>query len=287
MIKKELPFFLAFPAYLWQFFFLISPLAIILYYSFIGLNNDGEIFFTLKNYSTIFDSSHLWIIGRSIILALSTMIISLLCAYPISYYLAVRVRRCKNIFLFFLTLPFWTNFLILIYAWFFLLERNGIINQFLLKLHIINKPLHLSNTFFSLFLIMVYCYLPFMIMPLYASLGKIDKRLLEASADLGATSWETFFRITVPLSFSGIKTGLFLVLIPAFGEFAIPSLIGGQKYMLVGSMIRYYFFVIRDNSLGATFTILCAVLLSLVAFLVYFSFKFGIKLLYLRGGGRV
>lgn len=287
MIKKELPFFLALPAYLWQFLFLISPLAIVLYYSFIGHTNDGVFFFTLKNYSTIFDSDHLLIIGRSIMLAFSTMIISLLCAYPISYYLAVRVRRYKNIFLFFLTLPFWTNFLILIYAWFFLLERNGIINQFLLKLYIINQPLHLSNTFFSLFLIMVYCYLPFMIMPLYTSLGKIDKRLLEASADLGATSWETFFRITVPLSFSGIKTGLFLVLIPAFGEFAIPSLLGGQKYMLVGSMIRYYFFVIRNNSLGATFTVLCAISLSIVALLIYFLFKIGIKLLYLRGGKRV
>lgn len=286
MIKKELPFFLALPGFLWQFFFLVSPLCIIIYYSFIVYDN-GLSFFTLKNYSQVFDKDHLCIIARSVILALSTMTISLLCAYPIAYYLAIRVRRWKNALLFFLTLPFWTNFLILIYAWFFLLERNGIINQFLLKLHIISEPLRLSNTLFSLFLIMIYCYLPFMIMPLYTSLGKIDKRLFEASADLGATSWETFFRITVPLSFSGIKTGLFLVLIPAFGEFAIPSLIGGQKYMLAGSMIRYYFFVVRDNSLGATFTVVCGLILGIVAFFVYLFFKLGIKFLYTRGGRRV
>jgi len=213
------------------------------------------------------------------------MLFSLLCAYPIAYYLALKVRKRKNLLLFFLTLPFWTNFLILIYAWFFLLERNGIINQFLIKLHIISEPLRLANSIFSLFMVMVYCYLPFMIMPLYTSLGKIDKRLLEASADLGATQWETFFRITVPLSFSGMKTGLFLVLIPAFGEFAIPSLLGGQKYMLAGAMIRYYFFVVRDNSLGATFTVLCALTLGIVAFLVYFFFRKAVTFLYMRGRG--
>ena len=283
MIKRELPFFLALPGYLWQFLFLLSPLCIIMYYSFITYDSD-HIVFSLKNYAHIIDRDHVSIIMRSVMLALSTMFISLVCAYPIAYYLAIRVKKGKNIFLFFLTLPFWTNFLILIYAWFFLLERNGIINQFLLKLHIIAEPIRLSNTLFSLFLIMVYCYVPFMIMPLYTSLGKIDKRLFEASADLGATWLETFLRITVPLSFSGMKTGLFLVLIPAFGEFAIPSLIGGQKYMLAGSMIRYYFFVVRDNSLGATFTVLCALTLALVAFVVYFFFKLGINYLYRRGG---
>lgn len=286
MIKRELPFFLALPGYLWQFFFLISPLCIILYYSVI--NFDGSnLFFTLKNYIQIFDKYHFIIIMRSAGLALATMLFSLFCAYPIAYYLAIKVHKWKNFLLFFLTLPFWTNFLILIYAWFFLLERNGIINQFLLKIHLINEPLRLSNSIFSLFTVMVYCYLPFMIMPLYTSLGKIDKRLLEASADLGATWWETFFRITVPLSFSGMKTGLFLVLIPAFGEFAIPSLIGGQKYMLAGGMIRYYFFVVRDNALGATFTVLCALMLGIIAFFVYFFFKLTIKFLYTRRGRRV
>lgn len=286
MIKKEFPFFLALLGYLWQFFFLISPICIIVYYSFISYDAHG-VFFTLKNYHEIFDADHLMIIVRSALLALSTMIFSLLCAYPIAYYLALHVRRWKNVLLFLLTLPFWTNFLILIYAWFFLLERNGIINQILLKLHIISEPLRLFNSVFALFIIMVYCYLPFMIMPLYNGLSKIDRRLFEASADLGATWWQTFSRIIIPLSFSGMKTGLFLVLIPAFGEYAIPSLIGGQKYMLAGSMIRYYFFVVRNNSLGATFTVLCALTLCIIAFCVYFLFGLGITFLYKRGSRRV
>lgn len=286
MIKKEFPFFLALLGYLWQFFFLISPMCIIVYYSFTSYNAP-EFSFTLKNYHEVFDAAHLKIIFRSIFLALSTMIFSLFCAYPIAYYLALHVKKWKNLLLFLLTLPFWTNFLILIYAWFFLLERNGIINAILLKFHIINEPLRLFNSVFALFIIMVYCYLPFMIMPLYTALSKIDRRLFEASADLGATWWQTFSRIIVPLSFSGMKTGLFLVLIPAFGEFAIPSLIGGQKYMLAGSMIRYYFFVVRNNSLGATFTVLCALTLCLIALGVYCLFKAGITFLYKRGSRRV
>jgi ABC-type spermidine/putrescine transport system permease subunit I len=211
------------------------------------------------------------------------MFFTLLAAYPVAYYLALRAKRWKNFLLFFLTLPFWTNFLILIYAWFFLLERNGIINQLFLKLHLISEPLRLANSMVALFIVMVYCYLPFMIMPLYTILGKIDTRLFDASADLGATRWQTFSRITVPLSFSGIRTGALLVLIPVFGEFAIPALIGGQKYMLAGSMIRYYFFVVRDNARGSAFTVLCALSLTTTVIVVLVALRKGITFLYTRG----
>jgi spermidine/putrescine transport system permease protein len=170
--------------------------------------------------------------------------------------------------LFFLTLPFWVNFLVQVYAWYFLLEYKGLINNFLLKLGIINEPLILASSLFAVFLVMVYCYLPFMIMPLYSMLEKIDPRLLEASSDLGATSWQTFYRITLPLSSPGIKTGFLLVLIPAFGEFVIPSLLGGSKYMLVGTLISYFFLVARNNAYGSAFTCLSG--LALVGTLVFF-----------------
>ena len=158
--------------------------------------------------------------------------------------------------------PLWTNFLIQVYGWFFLIERNGLINLLLVKLGIIAEPLALANNLVAVFVVMVYCYLPFMIMPLYTILEKFDVRLLEASADLGASVWKTFFTVTLPLTVSGIRTGVLLTFVLGFGEFAIPALVGGGKYMMVGSLIYYYFLVMRDNSLGSAFTcVSCLVLL--------------------------
>jgi ABC-type spermidine/putrescine transport system, permease component I len=150
------------------------------------------------------------------------------------------------------------KFLVHIYAWLFLLERDGLINKLLLSVGLISEPLFLSYSFGAMYVVMVYCYLPFMIMPLFSALEKIDKRLLEASADLGATPWQTFWRVTMPLSMPGIRTGLSLVLVPSFGEFIIPSLLGGSKYMLVGSLISYYFVIARNNGYGAAFTYVSA-----------------------------
>lgn len=269
-LKKELPFFFAIPAYVWQLFFLIVPVGIILYYSFL---DQQHIAFTFDNYRAICSLDHGIIIMRSLLLSCAVMTCTLIVAYPVAYYLALRARRWKHFLLFFLTLPFWTNFLILIYAWFFLLERNGLINQFLMSIKFISQPLHLSNSIGTLFLVMVYCYLPFMIMPLYTILGKMDTRLFEASADLGATGWQTFSRVTLPLSLSGIKTGAFLVLIPVFGEFAIPALVGGQKYMFAGTMIRYYFFVVRDSARGSAFTVVCAFVLAVLALAIFMGLR--------------
>jgi ABC-type spermidine/putrescine transport system permease subunit I len=147
------------------------------------------------------------------------------------------------------------------------LDNNGLINTFLLRAGIIQEPLHLVNNMRAIFVVMVYYYLPFMMMPLYSILEKIQHELLEASMDLGATHWQTFKRITIPLSMSGIKTGVFLVFVPAFGEFAIPSIIGGGQQMFVGSLISHYFLVARDNQLGAAFTILSGFILLICALL--------------------
>jgi ABC-type spermidine/putrescine transport system permease subunit I len=257
IIKQEMPFLALIPALLWQLLFLGLPLGIMVFVSFSG---------GLTYYKMLLSD---WVYGhiiiRSLLLAISTSFTCLLLAYPVAFFLAVYVQRFKGFFLFLLTIPFWTSFLVQIYAWFFLLERNGVINSLLLRLGIINDPLPLSNSFFSIFLVMVYCYLPFMIMPLYSILEKLDMRLYEASADLGAKPWQTFWYVIVPLTMPGIKTGVLLVMVPAFGELAIPTLMGGGKYMTVGSLIYHFFLVARQNYLGAAFTILSGVILLVIA----------------------
>lgn len=259
LVYAELPFFFSIPALLWQIFFLYIPLLIIFYY---GINGSVSYFApTLIYYKQLFYWPFVRIIVRSILLASATAIIALLIAYPVVYYIVFHARRIKRQLIALIMIPFWINVLVLAYSWFFLLERNGLINTFLIKLGIITEPLHFLYTISATLTVMVYCYLPFMIMSLYASLEKLDERLLEASADLGANTWQTFFRITVPLSVPGIKTGLLLVFVPAFGEFALPTLLGGSKFLVVGSLISYYFFVARNNGLGAAFTIVAGIVL--------------------------
>lgn len=267
-IKQEMPFLAAIPALMWQLLFLILPLAIMIFLSLSG----GFVY-----YKELFSNwMYAHIIIRSLILAIGTAITCLLCAYPVAYFLAVYVKRFKGFYLFLLTIPFWTSFLVQIYAWFFLLERNGIINNLLLRIGIIADPLPIANSFFAIFLVMVYCYLPFMIMPLYSILEKTDMRLFEASSDLGAKPWQTFLYVIVPLSMPGIKTGVLLVMVPAFGELAIPTLMGGGKYMTVGSLIYHFFVVARDTALGASFTVLSGFILLLVAV----GFRFACNVIY-------
>lgn len=268
-VLQELSFFFMVPALLWQLLFLFIPLLIVIFYSFIQLP-EGQL--TLAHYREMFDPIFLRVIMRSLVLAIVSSAACLFMGYPIAYYLALSVKRGKNILLFLVTLPFWTSFLILIYSWYFLLEQHGIINSMLLKIGLISAPLMLSNNVVAIFVVMLYCYLPFMIMPLYSSLEKIDPNLLEASADLGATPWQTFWRVTMPLSLPGVRTGLLLVLVPTFGEFAIPALIGGSKSLFVGSLISHYYLVARDNALGSAFTVLSGIALLIVSLFVMWLF---------------
>ena len=254
------------PAVLWQLFFLYIPFLLVLYMSFQSVA--GIVGITFDHYKLVLTSPYFYIIGRSVFIALCTTLLCLICAYPVAYYLALKVgRRWKNVLLFLLTLPFWTNFLIQIYSWIFVLDQNGFINMMLLKLGIIQEPLHMINNTGAIFFVMLYYYLPFMIMPLYSILEKIQHDILEASMDLGATHWQTFRRITLPLSMSGIKTGVFLVFVPAFGEFVIPAIVGGAHHLFVGSLISHYFLVARDSQLGAAFTMVSGFVLLVCALL--------------------
>lgn len=278
LLGKEFPWFMMMPALLWQVLFFYMPGAFIVCLSVVkSCGQSLEQGFSLAYYRSLFSLEYGAIILRSLSFACINALFCLLCAYPVAYFLARRVKHAKNLLLFLLMLPFWTNVVVQIYAWFFVLEQYGLLNALLLKIGIISEPIHMVNTVASIFLVMVYCYLPFMIMPLYTALEKIDERLIESSYDLGANNWQTFFNVTLPLSMSGIKTGFFLVFVPSFGEFVIPALMGGSKYMFVGSLISHYFTTAYNVSQGSAFTVLSGIVLLCCALLAnhYFTKKAG------------
>jgi spermidine/putrescine transport system permease protein len=265
---EELSFLLASPALAWQIFFLVVPLMIIFYYAI--LIQPGEFGFTLDYFLFFLKHNYFFVLLRTVTCALLVSILCLFLAFPVAYFLATHISdRFKNIFLFFFTLPFWTNFLILVYSWFFLLDRYGLINSILMKIGIVTNPSLLANNMIAVVLVMVYCYLPFMLLPLYSSMGKITQDVIEASLDLGASWIQTFRFVVIPLSWSGIKTGFLLVLVPAFGEFAIPSLIGGAKKLFVGSLMTHYFLIMHDPSRGSAFTIISLFALFITVGILY------------------
>lgn len=258
-------FFKAVPALLWQFLFFYIPLLFVIVLSFTDATTTG---FTLKNYVLLLNSVYSSIIFRSLILAFLTATLCLIIGYPLAYFIALKKRSLKNVFLFFIILPFWTNLLVLTYAWFFILDRDGLLNSLLMNIGLITEPLALINNFFAIMIVMFYCYLPFMIMPLFSVLEKFDLNLIEASKDLGANQWQTLWNVIIPITMPGIKAGFLLVFVPAFGEFVIPLLVGGDKYMFVGTLISHYFLIGQNKFAGSAFTVLSSCVLFIVVFFV-------------------
>lgn len=170
----------------------------------------------------------------------------LLIGYPMAYAIARAPERWRNGLLMLVVLPFWTSFLIRVYAWIGILSTNGLLNNALLGLGVIDEPLALMNTNFAIYLGIVYSYLPFMVLPLYATLVRMDMTLLEAAADLGCPPWRAFLKVTLPLSWPGIAAGSLLVFIPATGEFVIPDLLGGPDALMIGKVLWTEFFTNRD-----------------------------------------
>jgi putrescine transport system permease protein len=194
----------------------------------------------------------------------------LLIGYPMAYGIARSSPTARNALLMLVVLPFWTSFLIRVYAWIGLLKNNGVINNILMSLHIIDDPLPMMNTQFAVYIGIVYSYLPFMILPLYANLEKMDLTLLEAAADLGCRPLKAFFVITVPLSFPGIVAGSMLVFIPAVGEYVIPELLGGSNTVMIGREIVNVFFESRDWPTASAIAIF--VLLLLVVPITFYQY---------------
>ncbi len=198
----------------------------------------------------------------SIRVAFISAVLALLVGYPIAYYIARSPEPKRSFLLMLVILPFWTSFLLRVYAWQGFLRSNGVINNFLIWTGVIDTPIQMLQTDFAVYLGIVYTYLPFMILPLYANLVKLDETLLEASADLGAHPVATFFNVTLPLSMPGVIAGFMLVFVPAIGEFVIPELLGGPDTLMIGKVLWNEFFQNRDWPVASAVAI--AMLLALV-----------------------
>jgi putrescine transport system permease protein len=204
-----------------------------------------------------------------VIAAISTLL-TLLIAYPIAYGMAQAPRGLRPTLVMLVILPFWTSFLIRVYAWMGILKNNGVINNVLVWLGVIDQPLAMMNTDFAVYVGIVYSYLPFMILPLYANLEKMDLTLLEAASDLGCRPWKAFLAITLPLSMPGIIAGSMLVFIPAIGEFVIPELLGGPDSLMIGRVLWNEFFSNRDWPTASAVAI--AILVLLIAPIMLFQY---------------
>jgi spermidine/putrescine transport system permease protein len=191
--------------------------------------------------------------------------------YPIAYYISSRSTKLKNILLLLIILPLWTNFLVRMYAWKVILREEGVINTLFLKLGLIDKPLEILFTDRAVFIGLVYGYLPFMILPLYASIEKLDSALLEAAYDLGAGRFRTFLKVVLPLTTPGIIAGSILVFVPTLGAFVTPDLLGGAKQMMIGNMIQHQYLKVRDWPFGSalSFILLFMVLALLLIYARY------------------
>ena len=207
------------------------------------------------------DSLYIQTYLSSIKFAAATTLICLLIAYPFAYFMARSPADRRPALLMLVMLPFWTSFLLRVYAWKMLLADSGVFNNIALALGFIGEPVKMMNTPFSLVLGMVYTYVPFMILPLYANLVKMDLSLLEAALDLGATPWQAFWRITVPLSKSGIIAGSMLVFIPCVGEFVIPELLGGPQTLMIGRVLWDEFFSNNDWPMAAAVAVVMVLLI--------------------------
>ena len=192
------------------------------------------------------DSLYAWSYWKSIQVAAISTAILLLIAYPVAYALARAPRRWQATLVLLVVLPFWTSFLIRVYAWINILQHDGLLNQALLALRIVDAPISWLATDYAVYLGIVYSYFPFMVLPLYAALEKLDRTLLEAAADLGAPPWRTFLAVTVPLSAPGIVAGALLCFIPIVGEFVIPDLLGSSSTAMIGQTLWAEFFANRD-----------------------------------------
>lgn len=287
--------FLALPTTLWLFVLLIIPLFLTLLVSFGQRSPDGEVIysFSFDNYTRLFgystdcpdgaascfDPLYVNILWRSLTLAFNTTVIVIALAYPLAYFIARAHPKRRNLFLFMVLIPLWTNFVIRVYAWMMLLRKEGAINIVIGwvagLLGIDFAPLEMLYTPGAVLVGMVYEFLPFMILPIYTSLEKIDNSLYEAAADLGANAIRTLLRITLPLSMPGVVAGTILVFIPVMGTFIVSDILGGRQVILVGNLIQRQFLDARDPTFGSAASLILMVMTLIVTYFYTRKFGFG------------
>ena len=269
--------------YFWLLLFFAVPFLIVLKISFAKLaiaqppytpilefvQSEVLLKLNLTNYTVLFsDSQYLLAYASSLKIAAISTLFTLLIGYPMAYVISRLSPSARNIAMMLVVLPSWTSFLIRVYAWIGILDNNGLLNSLLMKIGLIGTPLQILNTPLAAYIGIVYCYLPFMILPLYSNLLKFDHRLLEAAYDLGAKPWKAFLKVTLPMSRSGIIAGCMLVMIPAIGEFVIPEMLGGPDTLMIGRVLWSEFFNNRDWPVASAVAIVMLVML-LIPILIF------------------
>lgn len=261
--------------YIWLLVFFLAPFFIILKISFADplialppytplLDATRGLFITLDNYLFLTEDDLYWVSYlESMRIAAVSTVLCLLLGYPMAYAITRASGAWRNILLLLVILPFWTSFLLRVYAWMGMLSSQGVVNNSLLALGIIDQPMQLLYTDFAVYLGIVYTYLPFMILPLFAALERLDDQLLDAAADLGARPARVFLDVTLPLSMPGIIAGAMLVFIPAMGEYVIPDLLGGLDTHMIGKTLYNEFFINRDWPLASAVAVILVLILVL------------------------
>jgi spermidine/putrescine transport system permease protein len=253
------------PTWLWMLVFFAAPFVIVLAYSLLtrGVYGGVEQPWTVEAYQRLIDPLYLTILFRSFAMALAATAICLVMAFPVALFISCAHSR-KNFYLQLVMLPFWTSFLVRTYAWLFLLRDTGLVNTVLMKLGVIHAPLSLLYNDGTVLLGLVYGYLPFMVLPIYATLERLDPALVEAAADLGARPLASVFRVVLPLSRPGLVAGSVLVFIPCLGAYLTPDLLGGGRTVLVGNLVQNQFTNARDWPFGSAVSMLLMVLVVLL-----------------------
>lgn len=246
------------PGLLWTGLFCLLPILVVVAVSFSTRGTYGGVLweFSLENYRDLLHPLYGRIFGQSVLLAAMTTGLCLALGFPLAYYIARLSPRRQALWLVLIMIPFWTNFLVRTYAWIFILRTEGLLNTVLLQLHLISTPLDLLYSNEAVLLGLVYGYLPFMVLPLYAAIERIDPALIEAAWDLYADRWSLFLRVLMPLTKPGIIAGCVLVFIPSLGAFLTPDLLGGARSMMAGNLIQHEYLVARDWPLGSALSLL-------------------------------
>jgi spermidine/putrescine transport system permease protein len=265
---------LVWPAALWLVLFFALPLVIVLLYSLLTPDSVYQVRgpLTLNNYLRLTQASYTTTIWRSIQTALVSTLFCVLIGYPLAFFIATRPKTTRNVFLMLVVIPFWTNFLVRTYAWLFILNDNGLLNAlFVNYLRLTDTSIQLINTPFAVIVGLVYGYMPFMVLPIYASVEKFNFRLVEAVYDLGGNDWQAFWRVVLPITMPGIVAGCILVFIPALGAFVSPDLLGGARALMIGSQINDAVKTTTGKPFGSALSIVLMALVG-IALLIYFRF---------------
>ena len=259
------------PTVLWLCIFFIIPMLIVVAVSFASRTPYGQVVFnwTFSNYQRFAETLYISIFGQTLVVAFVTTVATILMGYPIAWSIAKLPKKWQQPGLVIVMAPFWINFLFRSYAWVIILRSQGVINTILLKLGLITTPLQMLYNEGAVMLGMIYALLPFMVLPIYVSIEQLDRRLLEAAADLGAAPMTAFRKITLPLTMPGIAAGTILVFISSLGMFVVPDVMGGAKSALIGNLIQNQFLSARDWPFGSALSIVLAVLSLLLIMLYY------------------